>query len=49
LLDTTIEDLRQKKSKLSALRAGLTHDLLTGRKRVTALLKSDDRREKMYA
>jgi type I restriction enzyme, S subunit len=35
--------------KLRALKSGLMQELLTGRKRVTALLEPEPKREKMYA
>jgi type I restriction enzyme S subunit len=41
-------DLRRL-SKLQSVKAGLMQDLLTGKKRVTALLKPEPKREKMYA
>jgi type I restriction enzyme S subunit len=35
--------------KLRSIRTGLMQDLLTGKKRVTPLLESEPKREKMYA
>jgi type I restriction enzyme, S subunit len=52
ILDSSIqvvERFRQEHSKLSALRTGLMQDLLTGKKRVTALIDQEPRREKVYA
>jgi type I restriction enzyme S subunit len=36
-------------TKLRSMRIGLMQDLLTGKKRVTALFKEEPRREKIYA
>jgi type I restriction enzyme, S subunit len=44
-LDATENQLR----KLHALKVGVMQDLLTGKKRVTPLLESEPKREKIYA
>jgi type I restriction enzyme S subunit len=51
-LDTTeaqIDSNKKMAAKLRALKTALMHDLLTGKKRVTLLLESKLKREKMYA
>ena len=47
--EAQIDSNRKIAGKLRLLKTGLMQDLLTGRKRVTSLLESEPKREKIYA
>jgi type I restriction enzyme S subunit len=48
-MNETIKVTEDQARKLRSLKTALMQDLLTGRKRVTALLEPEPQREKMYA